>query len=186
MSSGDPVGLLLGVDPGLANTGWALLDAGGTIVDSGTIRTRPGPTGPRLLHIVRELGAMLTEHPVQEAALEELFLGRNATSAVAVAQARGAVLTALSAAGIAVHEYKPSQVKAVLTGYGAADKRQMTRMVAVQGGGGPGRSARPSRMDDHAADAAAIAMCHARSRRLQQAVAGGARGAPATARGEQT
>lgn len=169
MSSGDPVGLLLGVDPGLANTGWALLDAGGTIVDSGTIRTRPGPTGPRLLHIVKELRAMLTEHPVQEAALEELFLGRNATSAVAVAQARGAVLTALSAAGIAVHEYKPSQVKAVLTGYGAAGKRQMTRMVAVQGGAA--RSVRPPRMDDHAADAAAIAMCHARSRRLQQAVA---------------
>ena len=168
MSSGDSVGLLLGVDPGLANTGWALLDAGGTIVDSGTIRTRPGPTGPRLLHIVSELRAMLTEHRVQEAALEELFLGRNATSAVAVAQARGAVLTALSAAGIAVHEYKPSQVKAVLTGYGAAGKRQMTRMVAVQGRGGPGRSAR---MDDHAADAAAIAMCHARSRRLLKAVA---------------
>ncbi|MDR0358531.1 MAG: crossover junction endodeoxyribonuclease RuvC, partial [bacterium] len=55
MSAADRVGLLLGVDPGLANTGWALLDSAGTIVDSGTIRTRPGPTGPRLLHIVSEL-----------------------------------------------------------------------------------------------------------------------------------
>ena len=185
MSSADRIGLLLGVDPGLANTGWALLDAGGTIVDSGTIRTRPGPTGPRLLHIVRELGAMLADRPVREAALEELFLGRNATSAVAVAQARGAVLTALSAAGIAVHEYKPSQVKAVLTGYGAAGKRQMTRMVAVQGRGPLGAPSRAARMDDHAADAAAIAMCHARSRRLQQAVAGGSRagGAPLARRG---
>jgi crossover junction endodeoxyribonuclease RuvC len=170
MPRADRLELLLGVDPGLANTGWALLDVTGAIVDSGTIRTAPGPTGPRLLHIVSELQAMLAEHPVREAALEELFLGRNATSAVAVAQARGAVLTALSAAGIAVHEYKPSHVKAVLTGYGAAGKRQMTRMVAVQG-----RSARGAapRMDDHAADAAAIAMCHARSRRLQRAVTGG-------------
>ncbi|HYZ01873.1 MAG TPA: crossover junction endodeoxyribonuclease RuvC [Candidatus Binatia bacterium] len=180
MAPADRVGLLLGVDPGLANTGWALLDAGGTIVDSGTIRTRPGPTGPRLLHIVSELRGMLAAYPVGEAALEELFLGRNATSAVAVAQARGAVLTALSAAGIAVHEYKPSQVKSVLTGYGAAGKRQMTRMVAVQGRTG---SARPPRMDDHAADAAAIAMCHARSRRLRQAVEGGAGGAPPTGTG---
>jgi crossover junction endodeoxyribonuclease RuvC len=154
------IALLLGIDPGLANTGWALIDEQSRVVGCGTIKTSPGPTGPRLLHIVGELQRVLAAHRVCEAALEELFMGRNATSAVAVAQARGAILAALAAAGVPVHEYKPAQVKAVLTGYGKAGKEQMQRMVDVQVGS-------HARMDDHAADAAAIALCHARSRRLR-------------------
>ncbi|MFZ0215549.1 MAG: crossover junction endodeoxyribonuclease RuvC, partial [Candidatus Dormiibacterota bacterium] len=124
--------LILGVDPGLANTGWALIDRHSQIVACGTIRTRPGPIAPRLLRIVEELRAALAGAAVGEAALEELFMGRNATSAVAVAQARGAVLASLCAAGLPIHEYTPAQVKAVLTGYGAARKQQMMRMVASQ------------------------------------------------------
>lgn len=160
--------LLLGIDPGLANTGWALIDGGGRLATCGTIKTRPGPIGPRLLLIADAVRGVLRQHRVQEAALEELFMGRNATSAVAVAQARGVVLYALADAGVAVQEYKPSQVKMVLTGYGKADKQQMLRLVAMQAG--PGH-----RMDDHAADAAAIAICHARSRRLRQLTGGSAR-----------
>jgi crossover junction endodeoxyribonuclease RuvC len=152
--------LLLGIDPGLANTGWALIDSRSRVVDCGTVRTAPGPTAPRLHRIVSELDRVLSGHPVGEAALEELFMGRNATSAVAVAQARGAILAMLAAAGVPVHEYKPSQVKAVLTGYGKADKQQMTRVVAMQ-------TNAPAGMDDHAIDAAAIAICHVRSRRLR-------------------
>lgn len=156
----DRVGLLLGVDPGLAATGWALLDGESRVVDCGTVRTPPGPPGPRLLTIVTSLNAVVTSQPVTEAALEELFMGRNASSAFAVAQARGAVLMALAAAGVNTFEYKPSQVKAVLTGYGMADKAQMARMLALQVG-------LARRLDDHAADAVAIAVCHARSRRLR-------------------
>src|SRR5205807_4357722 len=116
--------------------------------------------GPRLLHIVSELRSVLGAHAVGEAALEELFMGRNATSVIGVAQARGAILVVLTGAGIPVFEYKPAQVKAALTGYGMADKAQMARMLALQVGLTGGA-------DEHATDAIAIALCHARGRRLK-------------------
>jgi crossover junction endodeoxyribonuclease RuvC len=87
-------------------------------------------------------------------------MGRNSTSALGVAQARGAVLTALAEARIAIFEYKPAQVKAALTGYGMAGKTQMARMLALQ-------VELTVRVDEHAADAIAIALCHARGRRLR-------------------
>lgn len=152
--------LLLGIDPGLAATGWGLLDESGQATACGTVKTAPGPAGPRLLHLVTELRAVLAAHRVGEAALEELFMGRNATSAIGVAQARGAILVTLTAAGVPVYEYKPSQVKASLTGYGMADKAQMSRMLALQ-------VRTSARLDEHAADALAVALCHARSRRLR-------------------
>jgi len=152
--------LLLGIDPGLAATGWGLLDERARATACGTMKTVPGPPGPRLLKMVTELRAILAAHRVDEAALEELFMGRNATSAIGVAQARGAILVTLAAAGIPVYEYKPAQVKASLTGYGMADKTQMARMLALQ-------VHTEVRMDEHAADALAIALCHARSRRLR-------------------
>lgn len=158
--------LLLGIDPGLAATGWGLLDESGRAAACGTVKTAPGSAGPRLLHIVSELRAILAAHRVGEAALEELFVGRNTTSVIGVAQARGAVLVTLAAAGVPVYEYKPSQVKASLTGYGMADKTQMTRMLALQVRTG-------ARLDEHAADALAIALCHARSRRLRTIVESG-------------
>lgn len=155
-----PVGLLLGIDPGLAATGWALLDPDSKVTGCGTIRTQPGPAAPRLLQIVTQMRAVIAAQPVGEAALEELFMGRNATSALGVAQARGAVLATLAAAGVAVFEYKPAQVKAALTGYGMAGKAQMARMLALQVGLG-------EKTDEHATDAIAIALCHARGRRLK-------------------
>jgi crossover junction endodeoxyribonuclease RuvC len=161
-------GLLLGIDPGLAATGWGLLDDDGKVAACGTIRTAPGPAGPRLLLIVGELRAVLAGNPVRESALEELFMGRNATSAIGVAQARGAVLVTLAGAGLPVFEYKPAQVKAALTGYGVAGKAQMVRMLALQ-------VHAPGRLDEHAADALAIALCHARSRRLRAFVDAGGR-----------
>ena len=155
-----PSRLVLGIDPGLAATGWGVLESSTRVAACGTFKTSPGPAGPRLLQVVSELRTVLADHPVGEAALEELFMGRNATSAIGVAQARGAILVALTAAGIPVYEYKPSQVKAALTGYGMAGKAQMARMLALQ-------VATTARLDDHAADALAIALCHARSRRLR-------------------
>jgi crossover junction endodeoxyribonuclease RuvC len=138
-----------------------MLNPAGRVAACGTIRTLPGPAGPRLLHIVSEIGAILAAYQVQEAALEELFMGRNTTSALGVAQARGAILATLAGAALQVFEYKPAQVKSVLTGYGMADKAQMSRMLALQ-------VRTEARLDDHAADALAIALCHVRSRRLRQ------------------
>ncbi|MDQ6772565.1 MAG: crossover junction endodeoxyribonuclease RuvC [Candidatus Dormibacteraeota bacterium] len=157
------VGLLLGIDPGLARTGWALLDNQDQVLDCGTVATAPGPSGPRLLRIAGHVRDLVGRHPVAEAALEELFLGRNATSAIGVAEARGAVLLVLAESGVPVFHYKPAQVKSALTGYGVAGKAQMERMLGQQ-------VRLPGPVDDHAADAIAIALCHRRSRRLLRLV----------------
>jgi crossover junction endodeoxyribonuclease RuvC len=154
--------LLLGIDPGLAATGYALLREPSEVVACGTIRTAPhARPGMRLLQIQRELEAVLNGTRVAEAALEELFMGSNRTSVIGVAQARGVVLALLESRGIASHEYKPAQVKLVVTGYGNADKAQMARMLTAQLRNLPAGS-------DHALDAIAIAICHARSRRINQ------------------
>ena len=157
--------VLLGVDPGLAATGYAVLREPGEVITCGTIRTPSTATpGARLLLIQRGLEAVLDATPVAEAALEELFMGSNRSSAIGVAQARGVVLALLEARGIAAAEYKPSQVKLVVSGYGNADKAQMARMLGAQLGRLPEGS-------DHAFDAIAIAICHARSRRINLAAA---------------
>ncbi|OLB92626.1 MAG: hypothetical protein AUI15_20660 [Actinobacteria bacterium 13_2_20CM_2_66_6] len=155
-------GLILGVDPGLAGTGFALFAEPNLVLSCSTVVTIPGRDGARLLTITNHLRALLAEHPPAEASIEELFMGRNATSAVGVAQARGAILAVLEECGVPVFEYKPSQVKVVLTGYGNADKAQISRMLSAQ------VKLPEGKLDDHAKDAIAIALCHARSRRFTQ------------------
>ena len=161
---GPPNGLIVGIDPGLAGTGFAVLAEPNNVIACGTVVTIPGRDGARLLTITNHLRALLAEHLPAEASIEELFMGRNATSAVGVAQARGAILTVLEEAGVPVFEYKPSQVKVILTGYGNADKAQISRMLAAQ------VKMPETRLDDHARDAIAIAVCHARSRRFTRAI----------------
>ena len=156
--------LLLGIDPGLAATGFALVREPGEVISCGTIRTAPnGRPAARLLQIQRELEQVLDGAEVAEAALEELFMGSNRTSVIGVAQARGVVLALLESRGIMTHEYKPATVKMVVSGYGNADKAQMARMLSAQLRSLPAGS-------DHAIDAIAIAICHARSRRITVAV----------------
>lgn len=158
--------LLLGIDPGLASTGYGLLGEETRVVACGTIKTPPGNAGPRLLSIVQALEALLQKHDVGEAALEELFMGSNRTSVIGVAQARGAIVLTLARAGIPTFEYKPATVKSILTGYGMAGKAQMGRMLGAH------VNTAGLAIDDHAADAIAIAVCHARSRRLRIAGSG--------------
>lgn len=156
-------GLILGIDPGLAGTGFALLADPNLVLSCSTVVTIPGRDGARLLAITNHLRELLKADPPAEASIEEVFMGRNATSAVGVAQARGAILNVLEECGVPVFEYKPSQVKIILTGYGNADKNQIGRMLAAQVKMPEGR------LDDHARDAIAIALCHARSRRFARA-----------------
>jgi crossover junction endodeoxyribonuclease RuvC len=156
-------GLILGVDPGLAGTGFALFAEPNVVLACSTVVTIPGRDGARLLTITNHLRALIAANPPSEASIEELFMGRNATSAVGVAQARGAILNVLEECGVPVFEYKPSQVKVILTGYGNADKAQIGRMLAAQ------VKLPEGRLDDHARDAVAIALCHARSRRFTNA-----------------
>jgi crossover junction endodeoxyribonuclease RuvC len=153
-------GLIVGIDPGLAGTGFAVLSEPNLVIACDTVVTIPGREGPRLIAITDHLRQLIEEHHPAEASIEELFMGRNATSAIGVAQARGAILAVLEECHVPVYQYKPAQVKIVLTGYGKADKHQIARMLAAQ------VKLPEGKLDDHARDAIAIAMCHARSRRF--------------------
>jgi crossover junction endodeoxyribonuclease RuvC len=162
--------LVLGVDPGTATTGYALVaeDAEGEVrLDRcGVFETRAGEPMPlRLRSIHADLSALIRDTAPAAMAVEELFFSRNVTTALSVGQARGVVLLAAAQAGLPIYEYKPAEVKQALVGYGAASKAQMQEMVRMLLG-----LAEVPRPDD-AADAVAVAICHLHSRRLRQLMA---------------
>jgi crossover junction endodeoxyribonuclease RuvC len=151
--------LILGIDPGFGRMGYAVVAAAGNdlrlLVCNATI-TPTGQAYPlRLQLIYEELNVIIDRYYPQEAAIEKLFFGKNVTTAIGVAQARGVVLLTLVQSGLTIAEYTPSEVKLAVTGYGAARKEQVGYMVQHI-------LDLPSipRPDD-AADAAAIAICHA-------------------------
>lgn len=149
----------IGIDPGTAIMGWGVVDeAGGTLrpVAFGVLTTPAGDSpAQRLLTLHAGLAELLRLHQPAAAAVEELFFSRNVTTALAVGQARGVILLTLAQAGVQVYEYKPREVKQAVAGYGGAEKRQMQEMVRMT----LGLEAIP-RPDD-AADALAVAICHA-------------------------
>ncbi|NTU83128.1 MAG: crossover junction endodeoxyribonuclease RuvC [Chloroflexales bacterium] len=149
----------LGIDPGTAIMGWGVVDEQGgqiTLVATGALTTPAGMPHPERLRILYDgLCELIARHRPDDAAIEELFFGKNVNTAITVGQARGVALLALVQAGLSIHEYKPTVVKQAVAGYGGADKKQMQEMVRVT----LGLAAAP-RPDD-AADALAIAICHA-------------------------
>ncbi|RMF33429.1 MAG: crossover junction endodeoxyribonuclease RuvC [Chloroflexi bacterium] len=163
--------LVLGIDPGLATTGYGLVrEKEGELeaVAYGVITTPASlPLPRRLQRLYRELKALIETYRPRAGALESLFFGRNVRTAMTVGQARGVALLALAEAGLPVSEYTPLAVKQAVAGYGGADKRQVQEMVRVL----LGLRERP-RPDD-AADALAVAICHLHSARLQAWVDGG-------------
>lgn len=158
--------LTLGIDPGTAITGYGLVESRGDhfqFVACGVIRTPAGEPLPSRLHtLYADLGRIIDEYQPASSAVEELFFARNARTALAVGQARGVVLLALTAAGLPVYEYTPLQVKQAITGYGRAEKTQVQAMVRVL----LGLAAVPE--PDDAADAVAVAMCHLQTIALRQ------------------
>ncbi len=153
---------ILCIDPGYAIVGFGILDAErgqARMVRCGAINTPAGvPMPMRLLQIQEDLETLVREFSPDAMAIEELFFNTNVTTAIGVAQARGVILATAARLGVEIFEYTPSQVKIAVVGYGKAEKRQvmeMTKRIL-------GLSAVP-RPDD-AADAVAIALCHARSR----------------------
>jgi crossover junction endodeoxyribonuclease RuvC len=149
----------IGIDPGTAIMGWGLVDeAGGvlSLVDFGALTTPAGmPQAERLIQLYDGLHALLQKYRPDAAAVEELFFGKNVNTAITVGQARGVALLALAQIGAPIHEYKPTAVKQAVAGYGGADKKQMQEMVRLTL-----RLDKIPRPDD-AADALAIAICHA-------------------------
>lgn len=151
--------VVLGIDPGTANTGYGVVARRGSrfvALDGGVVQTSPREElACRLAAIHARIGELLAEHEPEAVAVEDLFFGVNVRSALAVGHARGAVLTAAGQAGVPCHAYTPQQVKGAVCGSGRADKDQVQRMVqrllALP------EPPRP----DHAADALAVALCHA-------------------------
>ncbi len=162
--------IVLGIDPGLANTGYGVVgrrDGRLVALDGGVVETAAGlPAERRLARIHEAVAALIDEHEPDSMALEELYFGQNARSAFAVGQARGVVMLAAGQRGVSCSGYTPQQVKGAVCGSGRAGKDQVARMVATLLG-----LAEPPR-PDHAADALAVAICHAGRAPLSAALAG--------------
>lgn len=149
---------VLGIDPGLANTGFGVVDyCNGRyrMVCYGVIETKSNiPHGERLLTIYNKLTALIDEFKPQEAAMETLFFAKNATSAMGVAEARGVVSLCLAQHCILLGEYRPNQIKQAVTGNGSADKKIVEQYVKIL------LSLESEPKPDHAADALAGAITH--------------------------
>ena len=152
---------ILGIDPGYGVTGFGLIEARQgqyRLLTCGAITTPPHTDfSLRLEMIYRDMKELLRVSQPDQVAIEELFFGHNVTTGINVAQSRGVILLAIRQAGLPLAEYKPMQVKQAVVGYGSATKRQMQEMTKRL----LGLSANPK--PDDAADAIAIALCHARS-----------------------
>ena len=161
--------IVLGIDPGVANTGYGVVaHQRGRVValDGGVIVTRAGTdAGRRLAHIHERVLALIDEYKPDAVAVEDLFFGSNARSAFAVGQARGVVILAAGQRAIRCASYTPQQVKTAVTGSGRAGKEQVQRMVQTL------LSLPELPTPDHAADALAVAICHANGAPLQAAMA---------------
>jgi crossover junction endodeoxyribonuclease RuvC len=150
--------IVLGIDPGLANTGYGVVARdGGRLValDGGVIETRAGvPQERRLADIHAAIDVLLVEHEPDAVALEELYFGQNVRTAFAVGHARGAVMLAAGQRGLPCTSYTPQKVKSSVCGHGRAPKEQVARMVQAL-------LALPrTPASDHASDALAVAVCH--------------------------
>lgn len=153
--------LILGIDPGYAIVGFGLVESSGgkqRLVACGAINTPAGLRLPaRLRQIADDLEELIAKFRPDTLAIEELYFNNNVTTGIGVAQARGVILMTAEKMGLPICEYNPSQVKQAVVGYGKAEKRQvmdMTRRIL-------NLSAVPK--PDDAADAVAVALCHARS-----------------------
>jgi crossover junction endodeoxyribonuclease RuvC len=152
---------IIGIDPGLNHTGWGIIDMQGQslrFVGCGALHTRADdPLPVRLLAIHEGLRAIIRAHAPAEAAIEETFVNRDARATLKLGHARGAAMLAAAACGLAIAEYAPNRVKKAIVGAGHAGKRQVAHMVRVLL-----PKARPENAD--AADALAVAICHAHHR----------------------
>lgn len=159
---------IIGIDPGTATVGWGVIEAAQgklSVVAFGHLSTsKELPLEKRLAEIAADLRQLISRYQPEEAGVEELFFSNNQKTALSVGQARGAILLTLEEQGITIGGYTPLQVKQALTNYGKADKGQVQLMVKAL-----------LKLDaipqpDDAADALAIAICHANRRRMENII----------------
>jgi crossover junction endodeoxyribonuclease RuvC len=160
--------IVLGIDPGTANTGFGVVVTSGqrlAALDGGVIATDGRePLEKRLVRIHARVRDLIVEHQPQAVAIEDLFFGTNARSAFSVGQARGAVMLTAALHGIPAYSYTPQAVKQAVCGSGRAEKGQVQRMVQSL------LSLPELPQPDHAADALAVAICHANGAPMRAAV----------------
>jgi crossover junction endodeoxyribonuclease RuvC len=158
--------VILGIDPGLASTGYAVVErTGGRLhaVAWGVIRTEPRAAHPdRLLVIYARVTEIIETHRIEAAAIESWFVHPVSKAAMGMAESRGAVQVAIANAGVPIVEYSPNTIKQSVTGNGRADKQQVRAMVERLSGVDPG--------SDHAGDALAAAICHVSGSALADAI----------------
>ncbi len=150
---------ILGIDPGSVIMGYAVIEQSqGQLryVASGCLRLPAGALAQRLRDIYEGISQLIRTHQPMEAAVEEIFVSQNVASAIKLGQARGAAICAAATAGLQVHEYTPAVIKQSVVGHGRADKLQVQHMVKVLLG-------LQGRLQADAADALAVAICHANS-----------------------
>lgn len=152
---------ILGIDPGIATIGFGIVDAEKnkfSLVNCGVITTPAHtPLSDRLLQIHKDMCGLIDIFKPEAVAIEELFFNTNITTGISVAHGRGVILLACRSAELNIFEYTPLQVKQAVVGYGRAEKAQVMDMVKRLC-----RLSAPPKPDD-AADAVALALCHARS-----------------------
>ena len=163
--------VILGIDPGLAHTGWGVIETRGSLARArayGCVATEANePIDMRLGRIFNEIQLVITRYEPTELAIENVYFAKNERSAIATAQARGAAIVACAQRGLTVGEYTPMQIKQSVVGTGSATKEQVIYMVR-----------RVLELDhdpkpDHAADALAAAVCHANVVRTTRATSRG-------------
>jgi len=153
---------LLGIDPGSRITGFGIIRIAKRrhqYLTSGCIRTEGGAMAQRLQEIFQSLSQLIAEFQPDTLAIEKVFMHRNADAALKLGQARGAAIVAAVNAGLAVYEYSPNAIKQAVVGHGHADKIQVQHMVRVL-------LNLPGTPQADAADALAVALCHAQTGRL--------------------
>ena len=154
---------VLGVDPGSIKTGVGIVDIEGNRlrhVFHGVIRCGTGDFDLRLHHLFSSLREIILEYKPASAAIEDVFLAKNASSALKLGQARGSLIAACTDCGLRVHPYSPTKVKQAVVGFGRAEKSQVQHMVKLLLG-----LSEP--LQEDAADALAIAICHAHHAPMQ-------------------
>lgn len=149
--------ITLGIDPGLANTGWGLVKKQGgklTMIDYGSIKTLAStPTEKRLMEIYQSLDKIIKKYQPDITSIEQLFFCKNVKTAMAVGQARGVIILVAGKNKLQIEEFTPLQIKLALTNYGQASKKQVQQMVKIV------LALKTAPSPDHAADALAAAIC---------------------------
>jgi crossover junction endodeoxyribonuclease RuvC len=155
----------MGIDPGFAITGYGIIEHKGnhfSTIEYGVITTKPSqPFSKRLLKLNEGLEFLISTYKPEVVSVEELFFNKNVKTAITAAQGRGVAILSAAKQGVKVFEYTPLQVKQAVTGYGRADKKQIQQMVKLI------LNLLEVPRPDDAADALAVAICHAHSKKIR-------------------